>query len=228
MGPEQYLTQMRHLTLNRPQPLRSLLCVGAHCDDLEIGCGGTVLALLRANPHLHVRWVVFSSTPVRESEARASATAFLSGAREVEIVIKQFRDGYFPFHGASIKDFFEELKRDTRPDLILTHHEADHHQDHRVLAELTWNTFRNHLILGYEIPKYDGDLGQPNVFVPLPESLWRTKIDLILRHFVSQRGQQWFTAETFQGLMRLRGIECNSPSGYAEAFFAPKISLALE
>ena len=217
---------MLSLPLNDPGRLRRILCLGAHCDDIEIGCGGTILTLLAANPALSVDWVVFSSTPERERETRTSAAAFLSGARHAQVTVKQFRDGYFPYVGTAIKDFFEELKKSAAPDLILAHHRDDQHQDHRLLAELTSHTFRDHLILGYEIPKYDGDLGQPGCFVPLPEKSWRQKIDLIMRHFASQRSQQWCTADTFQGLMRLRGIECNSPSGYAEAFFVRKMTLS--
>ncbi|CAG0939165.1 hypothetical protein GPROT2_00579 [Gammaproteobacteria bacterium] len=215
---------MRQLSLQPSGGLRRLLCIGAHCDDIEIGCGGTVLALLAANPRLVVHWVVFSSGAVRAAEARASAAAFL-GAGPHQVIIKDFRNSYFPSETAAIKPFFEELKA-VEPDLVLTHHRGDFHQDHRVLGELTWNSFRNHLVLEYEIPKYDGDLGRPNVFVPLDDALRLRKVELILRHFPSQQDKQWWSAETFNALMRLRGIECNAPDGHAEAFHGPKISLA--
>jgi LmbE family N-acetylglucosaminyl deacetylase len=203
-------------------PLR-ILCLGAHCDDIEIGCGGTVLRLLDERPGSTVHWVALSSNPEREREARASAAGFLAGAGKSDVVIKAFRDGYLPFHGVEVKDFFEALKKDAQPDLILTHHRHDRHQDHRMLAELTWNTWRNHLIAEYEIPKYEGDLGHPNLFVPLPEGTARRKIDLILRSFPSQAGRGWFRAETFEAVLRLRGIECNAPEGFAEAFHVPKL-----
>jgi LmbE family N-acetylglucosaminyl deacetylase len=203
-------------------PLR-ILCLGAHCDDIEIGCGGAVLRLLEERPGSTVRWVALSSNPEREREARASATGFLAGAGQSEIVIKEFRDGYLPFHGVEVKDFFESIKKDARPDLILTHHRHDRHQDHRMIAELTWNTWRDHLIAEYEIPKYEGDLGMPNLFVPLSEATARRKIDLILRSFPSQAGRSWFRAETFEAVLRLRGIECNAREGFAEAFHVPKL-----
>ena len=203
-------------------PLR-ILCLGAHCDDIEIGCGGTLLRLLEERPGSTVHWVALSSTPEREREARASAAEFLAGAATSEIVIKSFRDGYLPFHGVEVKDFFESIKKDARPDLILTHHRQDRHQDHRMIAELTWNTWRNHLIAEYEIPKYEGELGTPNLFVPLPATTARSKIDIIVRSFPSQAGRSWFRAETFEAVLRLRGVECNAPEGFAEAFHASKL-----
>ena len=205
----------------RGRPLR-LLCLGAHSDDIEIGCGGTVLRLLAEHPGSHVTWMALASNAEREREARESATEFLETAGSREIVVKAFRDGYFPYQGAEIKDVFEATKP-AKPDLILTHHRADRHQDHRLIAELTWNTFRDHLILEYEIPKYEGDLGTPNLFVPLPEAVARRKIALILRYFRSQGGRRWFRAENFEAVMRLRGIECNAPDGMAEAFHATKM-----
>jgi LmbE family N-acetylglucosaminyl deacetylase len=218
---------MLELALNQPGRLRRVLCLGAHCDDIEIGCGGTLLALLAANPGLAIDWVVFSSDGEREREAQASAAEFLGAGTEHRVQIRRFRNGYFPAELAAIKDFFEALKSAPAPDLVLTHHRGDFHQDHRVLGELTWNTFRNHLVLEYEIPKYDGDLGRPNVYVPLAESVRRRKVELILKHFASQQGKPWWSAATFDALMRLRGVECNARDGYAEAFFGPKLALAI-
>ena len=218
---------MRHLDVGSGSSLRHLLCIGAHCDDIEIGCGGTVLRLLERHPELHVDWVVLTSTPARAAEARASAAGFLQGARTRNIVIREFRDGFLPWVGSELKNCFEELKHGMTPDVILTHHRGDFHQDHRLTGELTWNTWRDHLILEYEIPKYDGDLGRPNAFVPLTEAVVRRKLDLILNSFKSQASKAWFTADTFRALLRLRGVEANAPDGLAEAFFAPKVCLTL-
>src|ERR1700680_3141622 len=170
---------------DKQQPLRRVLCLGAHCDDIEIGCGGTILRLLDQNPHLEFYWVVFSSTPRRKREARKSAQLFLNKTVASRVVFKNFRDGYFPFQGTGIKDFFELLKKSFVPDLIFTHSRDDLHQDHRLICSLTWNTFRNHLILEYEIPKYDGDIGRPNFFVPLDEPLYGQKVDHLLEAFES-------------------------------------------
>ena len=212
------------LALNFPQretgPLK-ILCLGSHSDDIEIGCGGTILRLLSSR-ELDIVWVVFSSNSKREREARNSAELFLSQARRKEIIVKNFRDGFFPFDGVEIKSFFEDLKR-TVPDLIFTHSRRDAHQDHRLVAELTWNTFRNHLILEYEIPKYDGDLGQPNLFVPLDQEIYEKKVRYIMEAFETQRTKPWFEKETFLSLMRLRGMECVAPSGHAEGFFCRKL-----
>jgi len=208
------------------RPLRRILCLGAHCDDIEIGCGATLLELLAARPGLAVDWVVLSSNPVRRSEAETSAREFLSGAGEVHVDIREFRNGYFPHVAADIKDFFETLKRREPPDLVLTHFRGDRHQDHRTVGELTWNTYRDHWVLEYEIPKYDGDLGRPNCYVPVSAAARERKIDLILEHFASQADKQWFSADTFRALMRLRGIECAAPDGHAEAFHASKLTLA--
>jgi LmbE family N-acetylglucosaminyl deacetylase len=216
---------MMSLGLGDPARLKRLLCIGAHCDDIEIGCGGTILTLLASCPQLEVDWIVFSSDPVRRAEASASARDFLGDAPNRRVRILEFRNGYFPTVAGDIKDFFESLKREVAPDLILTHHRGDFHQDHDVLATLSRNTFRDHTILEYEIPKYDGDLGRPNTFVPISDAVRERKTSAILRHFPSQQGKPWWTASTFDALMRLRGVECNAPSGYAEAFFAPKITL---
>lgn len=206
-----------------PKNLRTVLCLGAHCDDIEIGCGGTILRLAREYPDIDVLWVVFSSNPMRATEARNSASKFLRGVQEKKIVIEEFKNGFFPYRGAQIKEYFEQLKEEITPDVIFTHFRGDMHQDHRIISELTWNSFRDHLILEYEILKYDGDLGRPNLFVPLAEEMWRSKIDHILDCFESQKDKRWFTRDTFQSMMRLRGVESNSPSGYAEAFFCRKV-----
>jgi len=212
-----------HLPNNEHTPLK-ILCLGSHSDDIEIGCGGTILRLLSENRNIEVTWVVFSSSKKRESEARASARLFLKGAKRQKVVINHFRDSFFPFDGAKIKERFEGLKR-TSPDLILTHNHKDAHQDHRLISELTWNAFRNHLILEYEIPKYDGDLGQPNFFVPLDQEIYEKKIRHILEAFKTQRVKRWFGKDTFLALMRLRGLECVASSGYAEGFYARKLAL---
>lgn len=212
-----------NLAANGDSPL-SILCLGSHSDDIEIGCGGTILRLLAASPNLIVTWVVFSSNKEREEEARKSAELFLEQADKKEIVIHKFRDGFFPFDGADIKTVFEGLKH-VSPDLIFTHNRHDAHQDHRVIADLTWNTFRNHLVLEYEIPKYDGDLGQPNCFVPLEKQHYERKTRYLMEAFQTQRSKRWFEQETFLALMRLRGMECVAPSGYAEAFYCRKLVL---
>jgi LmbE family N-acetylglucosaminyl deacetylase len=204
-------------------PVSHVLCLGAHADDIEIGCGGTILTLLEAEPSLTVTWVVFSAEAPRDSEARQSAESFLAAASKRQILMHPFRDGFFPHQGAQIKEVFEELKATVSPDLIFTHYRRDLHQDHRLVSELTLNTFRDHLILEYEIPKYDGDLGTPNVFVPLDASLCRRKLDTVLKCFPSQSGKRWFSDELFRALLRLRGMECNAPSNYAEAFYGHKL-----
>ena len=216
------------LELNLCEPAGSVyrvLCLGAHSDDIEIGCGGTVLALLERYDNVVVRWMVFSANEERAREARVSADAFLTAAREKEVVVKDFRDGFFPFLGGAIKDEFETLKRELNPDLVFTHHRDDRHQDHRLISDLTWNTFRNHLILEYEIPKYDGDLGSPNFFVSLEESVCSRKVRFIVESFKSQSQKQWFDERTFLAILRLRGMEANSPTQYAEAFYCRKAVL---
>ena len=211
------------------QNINRVLCLGAHADDIEIGCGGTMLKLQQCNPGLVVDWVVFSSEPPRDQEASRCAAEFLATAGEHEVQIKQFPDRYFPDAWSDIKDFFGDLARqlsgDRKPDLVFTHRRDDRHQDHRVIAELTWNAFRDHLILEYEIPKYEGDLGQPNVFVPLDQNLVECKNRLIIECFASQRCHHWFDDESFRSLMRLRGIESNAKERYAEAFYGQKLVL---
>jgi len=204
----------------------NVLCLGAHCDDIEIGCGGTVLKLIQEYGRTSFGWIVFSSNEIRRKEAERSAAAFLADADRNVVIVNKFRDGFFPYSGAEIKDYFEGLKRGFDPDLILTHNRQDLHQDHRLISEITWNTFRDHLILEYEIPKYDGDMGAPNVFVHLDGAIWKKKVGLILKCFKSQASNQWFAQEAFQAIMRLRGVECNSPSQYAEAFYCRKLVLA--
>jgi len=217
---------MLPLTFSTPpgQPTR-ILCLGAHADDIEIGCAGTLLRLLGNGHDVEMRWVVFSAPGARRREAQGSARRFLNGATGSRVLVKQFRDGFFPYFGARIKECFESLKRLPPPDLIFTHYHGDRHQDHRLISELTWNTFRNHLVLEYEIPKYDGDLGSPNVFMPLDDATQRRKTRHLWAAFPSQRHKPWFSEDTFAGLMRLRGIECASPGGYAEAFYTRKLIL---
>ncbi|HYW98387.1 MAG: PIG-L family deacetylase [Betaproteobacteria bacterium] len=217
---------MLNLTFERRRDsIFRILCLGAHSDDIEIGCGGTVLRILEENPDAEVLWVVIGASGQRADEATASAKSFLARARQKEVIVKEFRDGFFPYIGAEIKGFFEELKRRCAPDLILTHCRNDLHQDHRLVSELTWNTFRNHLILEYEILKYDGDLGTPNVFVHLTESLARRKVGILLDSFRSQVKKNWFTEDAFLAILRLRGLECNAPEKYAEAYHARKLVL---
>jgi LmbE family N-acetylglucosaminyl deacetylase len=210
------------------EPGARVLVLGCHADDAEIGCGGTMLTLLEALPSLEVTWVVLgASAPAREAEARTGAAALLAGAeREPELVVESFRDGFFPYLGPVVKEFFEELKGRVSPQLVLTHTGRDRHQDHRLVSELTWNTFRDHLILEYEVPKYDGDLRSPNLFVPLSEPVLERKVAILLEHFPSQREKHWFDGELFRGLARLRGAECNSPTGFAEGFRCRKLVLA--
>lgn len=208
--------------------LARVLCLGAHCDDIEIGCGGTVMRLIEEHPDLDVTWVVFTSNPTRAVEAETAANLFLAGlegAGAKRVIIKTFRDGFLPYEGALVKAEFEALKPLVKPDLILTHYRQDLHQDHRLVSELTWNTWRDHLIWEYEIPKYDGDMGIPNGFVALEEPMLRRKVDLIRQCYPTQWGKNWFSEETFFALARLRGMECQSPTKYAEAFHCRKIRL---
>jgi LmbE family N-acetylglucosaminyl deacetylase len=204
----------------------SLLCLGAHSDDIEIGVGATILTLIERGVQLEVKWCVLSGDGDREREARASAGDFLNGARKAEIEVLSFRDGFFPEHGEALKSWFETLRLRANPDVIFTHFRDDAHQDHRQVCRLTWNTFRDHIILEYEIPKWDGDMGQPNVYVPVSAGTVGRKIDLLNWHFGSQRSKQWFDSETFLGLARLRGMECRASERYAEAFFARKLTIS--
>jgi len=206
-------------------PLK-VLCLGAHSDDIEIGCGGTILWLLSHYSNLEVYWAVFSSGHDRELEARTSAALFLKGAKRETVAVKNFRDGFFPYEGTKIKEFFEELKKDVNPDLIFTHYRADRHQDHRTISDLTWNTWRQHLVLEYEIPKYDGDLGSPNCFVPLTQKICSDKIKYICEVFQTQSNKAWLTEDTFQALLRLRGVECAALEKFAEAFYCRKLILS--
>lgn len=207
---------------NRPV---TVLCLGAHSDDIEIGCGGTILRLLQDYPDAIFHWVVFSASGVREAEARRGASMFVDAKRLNGPTLKGFPDGFMRLEGREVKEFFEVLKAKIFPDVIFTHNGNDAHQDHRFLSELTWNTFRDHLILEYEIPKYDGDLGRPNFFVPVEHGILQAKIKFLMDSFESQHSKKWFEAETFRSLMRLRGMECNSSSGYAEAFYCRKLVL---
>jgi len=214
-----------NLRENPAAPL-TLLCLGAHSDDIEIGCGGTILQLLSTYSNLRVIWVVFSSGPQRAREARASATLFLKQARRSKkVIVKNFRDGFFPYQGTKIKEFFEAIKKELDPDLIFTHYRDDRHQDHRTISDLTWNTWRRHLILEYEIPKYDGDLGSPNCFVPLKKEICARKIKYICDVFQTQGNKAWLTEDTFQAVLRLRGVECAAADKYAEAFYCRKLIL---
>lgn len=201
-----------------------ILCLGAHSDDIEIGCGGTILRLAEQYPECTFYWVVFSAIGVRKAEACRAAELFASKRIE-QSLWKEFPDTRMPFVGSEVKDVFEELKTTVSPDLIFTHYRHDAHQDHRLISELTRNAFRDHLILEYEIPKYDGDLGRPSVYVPLERELYQNKVRYIMDAFQSQRTKRWFEESTFLSLMRLRGMECNSFSGYAEAFYCHKLVL---
>jgi LmbE family N-acetylglucosaminyl deacetylase len=205
-------------------PPRRVLALGAHSDDIEIGCGATLLALQESG-EIDLTWVVLSAEAAREEEARASAGSFLERSASATVICHAFRDGFLPYQGGEVKDVFEGLKRELDPQLILTHTRGDLHQDHRLVCELTWNTWREHLILEYEIPKYDGDLGSPNVFVPVSQDLARRKIALLRNAFPTQHEKHWFDEELFLGLMRVRGMEARSTGGYAEAFTCRKLSL---
>ena len=206
-------------------PNLRILCLGAHSDDIEIGCGGSILRLIETYPNVSVTWVVFSACGSRKTEAQTGASLFLKNVGEKKVVTHEYRDGFFPYQGWEVKEYFEQLKKKTTPDLIFTHYRNDQHQDHRTINDLTWNTFRDHLILEYEILKYDDDLGNPNVFVQLDEAICRQKIDFLMQAFNTQQEKPWFKEETFLALMRLRGVQSRSPGGFAEAFYGRKVSI---
>jgi LmbE family N-acetylglucosaminyl deacetylase len=212
------------LSKDKHSPLK-ILCLGAHSDDIEIGCGGSILRILSENSNTEVHWIVFAASGERGAEATLSAEHFLAGAGWKKIVTKEFQDSFFPYIGGEIKQYFETIKKEMKPDLIFTHYRDDLHQDHRLLSELTWNTFRKHLILEYEVIKYDGDLGSPNFFIPLDENKSRKKVDTIFKCFKTQGPRSWFTEDVFFSMMRIRGVECNAPEKYAEAFYCRKMIL---
>jgi LmbE family N-acetylglucosaminyl deacetylase len=203
---------------------RKVLCLGAHADDIEIGAGGAILRLCEQYDDLEVFWVVFAASGPRGAEARKSASVFLKKAYRKTVVVKSFRDGFFPFQGARIKEYFEDLKESFDPDVILTHNRSDLHQDHRFISEATWNTFRDHFILEYEIVKYDGDLGSPNFFVGLDAETCRKKIGAIMTCFKTQNNRKWFTEETFLSILKLRGIESSAKDAYAEGYYCRKMA----
>ncbi|HEX8041191.1 MAG TPA: PIG-L deacetylase family protein [Chryseosolibacter sp.] len=214
---------MLPFTLDRKGPL-NLLFLGAHCDDIEIGCGGTVLRMANELDIKHVQWIVFTSTAERRAEADRCAEIFLQNVKSKSIIIKDFKDSVLPQQRVEVKNYFEALKATYQPDVIFTHYRHDLHQDHRLINELTWNTFRDHLILEYEIQKYDGDIGNPCFFVPVGEDTAGQKVRAILKCFVSQSTKHWFDRETFLALMRIRGVE--SATRYAEAFYLRKAILS--
>lgn len=218
---------MKALDLAGPGERLSVLCLGAHSDDIEIGAGGVILHWIAQDIRLDVVWAVLSAGGERADEANASAAAFLEGAESRDIRLGTFEDSYFPYQGAQVKAWLGKLKSEIdAPDVILTHRREDAHQDHREVSQLTWNLFRDHLILEYEIPKWDGDLGRPNAYMPLSKAVMDRKIDLLHTHFGTQRSKDWFDDETFRGLARIRGMECRAPEGYAEAFHMSKVRLA--
>lgn len=214
------------LSLNLPasEPL-TVLCIGAHCDDIEIGCGGSLMTLQERFPNAAFEWVIFTSEGERATESRKAAAAIHQYSASFKVDVLNFRTSYLPYQGADVKDQFERIKERVQPHLILTHCVQDRHQDHKLIAELTWNTFRDHLVLEYEIPKYEGDLGHPNFFVPLSDAIVTRKLDMLMSCFPSQQTRPWFSRDMFQAHLRLRGIECNASSGHAEAFHARKITI---
>jgi LmbE family N-acetylglucosaminyl deacetylase len=216
---------MLRLGLNSLEGQLRVLAIGAHADDIEIGCGGTLLRLAETNPEAEIVWVVLTGDERRGEEARNSAADFVGKFSASQVFLGGFRDGFLPYSGGEVKTFFEGLKTAVTPDVIFTHQRGDLHQDHRLACELTWNTWRDHLIFEYEIPKYDGDLGAPNLFVHLDGSIAKRKIDLLLTHFGSQLDRRWFTEDLFRSMLRIRGMESNSPTGQAEAFYCRKLVL---
>ena len=218
---------MINLKLNKFDKPLTILAMGAHCDDIEIGCGGTILSIIKDNPHVNITWIVFSSTEKRKVEATIGAKLYCENAATLDLKILDFKDGFLPYLGEDLKNTFESLKEEINPDLIFTHYRHDLHQDHRLVSELTWNTFRNHLILEYEIPKWDGDIGTPNTFVHLDEAMGLKKIEYLQQAYNSQKTKAWFTDDLFWSLMRIRGMESNSLSHIAEAFYSRKSVLKL-
>ena len=202
---------------------KTILCLGAHSDDIEIGCGATLLKLVEKYDNIHIKWIVFSARGQRAIEAQKSAKLFLKGVESKDIEVKSFKDGFFPYDGKEIKLYFEELKTNIKPDIIFTHYRHDLHQDHRLICELTWNTFRNHLVFEYEIPKFDGDLGSPNFFFHVTKEQCNRKVQFLMSAFESQKSKHWFSEELFQALLRIRGMESSSPSDFAEAFYCRKL-----
>lgn len=217
---------MRPLSLVEPDKDVTVLCLGAHSDDIEIGCGATIMSWIARGVRINVHWCVMSATGARAEEATASAEAYLQGAQSYKIDLGDMRDGYFPYEGIRLKDRFENLKRQINPDVVFTHRRDDAHQDHREVSKLTWNSFRDHVILEYEIPKWDGDLGQPHMYQPISKDIMERKVELLLKHFGTQRSKDWFDSDTFFGLARLRGMECRAPEMLAEAFFVKKLTLS--
>ena len=218
---------MLEFEISRKRPPRKLLLIGAHCDDIEIGMGATVRRYSERHPEAQILWVTLSSNEVRAAETRAAGGRLLSRACDATLFVKSFREGYFPYIGAELKDFFESLKAQITPDIVFTHWRDDLHQDHRIASELTWNTFRDHLILEYEIPKYDGDLRTPNLYVPISRDELELKLEVLMTCFPSQAHRNWFTPETFRAIARLRGLECNAPEGFAEAFHCRKANFTI-
>ena len=210
---------------NRKGSAFKILCLGAHSDDIEIGCGGSILKLLEEIEDVYIYWIVFSAGTTRAKEALKSARIFLTNARRKKIIVKRFKDGFFPYVGGTIKAFFEELKNKFNPDLIFSHYRHDLHQDHQLINELTWNTFRDHLIFEYEVIKYDGDIGNPNIFFQLDEETCQKKIKYIFESFKSQNKRGWFAEDVFLSTLRIRGLESNAQHKYAEAFFCRKVVL---
>ena len=217
---------MKGLQLARAGEKLSVLCFGAHSDDIEIGLGGTLLGLIASGVELDIYWCVLSGRGERNQEARGSALAFLDGVASKQIEIADFDDSFFPDQSRDIKGWMAAMRGRVAPDVIFTHRREDAHQDHRQVNSLTWNLFRDHLILEYEVPKWDGDLGQPNFYVPIPAETLDRKVALLMRHFGSQRSKDWFDAETFRGLARIRGMECRASEGFAEAFTLRKATLS--
>jgi LmbE family N-acetylglucosaminyl deacetylase len=217
---------MRPLGLAAPGERLSVLCLGAHSDDIEIGVGGTILGWIASGARLDVHWCVMSAQGVRADEAMAAANAILDGAATRNIELAQFRDGFFPYQGTEIKTWIEGLKARVKPDVVFTHRRDDAHQDHREISRLAWNSFRDAIVLEYEIPKWDGDIGEVNFYVAMSEQVMERKVELLDKHFGTQRSKDWFDGETFRGLARLRGMECRAPERYAEAFVARKIRVA--